>query len=522
MTAALEIAHLSKAFGGAKALDDVGLTVLPGEVHGLLGQNGSGKSTLIRILAGYHAPEPGASLTIFGRRAPLPLPPGEYRKHGLAFVHQQLGLLPSLSVVENLRIGDLATRDNWAFSWRQERRRAREIFSRFGLAIDPDERVADLPQVERALLAIVRAFEDIRETRAAQGEGGILVLDEPTPFLPRAGVDRLFALVRQIVRDGASVLFVSHDVDEVMEITDRATVLRDGRVAGTLVTTELTVEDFVETIIGRRMQRFELARRDYADRAMDVVVRGLTGGSLRDVSFGLRRGEVLGLTGLIGSGFDEAPGLMFGATRAESGLLTIGGATLDLARMTPAKAREAGIALLPADRLGASGVGRLSVDHNVTLPVIGSFMRGLLLDRRAAMRRARELTTAFDVRPAEPSLNLEELSGGNQQKALLAKWLQMRPVLLMLDEPTQGVDVGARQQVYKALDAAAGQGAAILCASTDAEQLAAICHRVLVFSRGRILHELSGADVSKEEITERCYNSMGAGELRIMDEDRSA
>ena len=238
MTAALEIAHLSKTFGGARALDDVGLTVLPGEVHGLLGQNGSGKSTLIRILAGYHAPEPGASLTIFGRRAPLPLPPGEYRKHGLAFVHQHLGLLPSLSVVENLRIGDLATRNNWAFSWRQERRRAREIFSRFGLAIDPDERVADLPQVERALLAIVRAFEDIRETRAAQGEGGILVLDEPTPFLPRAGVDRLFALVRQIVRDGASVLFVSHDVDEVMEITDRATVLRDGRVAGTLVTAE--------------------------------------------------------------------------------------------------------------------------------------------------------------------------------------------------------------------------------------------------------------------------------------------
>ncbi len=522
MTAVLEIAHLSKTFGGAKALDDVGFAVLPGEVHGLLGQNGSGKSTLIRILAGYHAPEPGASLAIFGRRAPLPLPPGEYRKHGLAFVHQQLGLLPSLSVVENLRIGDLATRDNWALSWRQERRRAREIFARFGLAIDPDERVADLPQVERALLAIVRAFEDIRETRAAHGGGGILVLDEPTPFLPRAGVDRLFALVRQIVANGASVLFVSHDVDEVMEITDRATVLRDGRVAGTLVTANSTAENFVETIVGRRMQRFEITRWDSAPKDIAVSVQGLTGGSVRDVAFDLRRGEVLGLTGLIGSGFDEAPGLIFGATRAEGGRLTIGGATLDLAEMSPARAREAGIALLPADRLGASGVGRLSVGHNVTLPVIASFMRGLLLDRRAANRRGRELTAAFDVRPADPSLNLDELSGGNQQKALLAKWLQTKPALLMLDEPTQGVDVGARQQVYKALDAAAQRGAAVLCASTDAEQLAAICHRVLIFARGCIIGELSGAAISKEAITERCYNSMSADDLGIIEEERLA
>ena len=395
MTAALEIRHLSKTFGGAKALDDVGLTVLPGEVHGLLGQNGSGKSTLIKVLAGYHAPEPGASLSIFGRRAPLPLPPGEYRKHGLAFVHQQLGLLPSLSVIENFRIGGLATRSNWAISWRRERRRAREIFSRYGLSIDPAERVADLPHVERALLAIARAFEDIRETRGSQDGSGILVLDEPTPFLPRAGVDRLFALVRQIVREGASVLFVSHDVDEVMEITDRATVLRDGRVAGTLVTAKSTADDFVETIVGRRMQRFEIRRRDDADRTIDVAVRGLTGGSLRNVAFDLRHGEILGLTGLIGSGFDEAPGLIFGATSAESGQLTISGATHDLAQMTPATAREAGIALLPADRLGG-------------------------LRRRAAVRRVQRHAARHRVLHARPSARpprRDPPSAGSSRKA---------------------------------------------------------------------------------------------------------
>lgn len=516
MSAALEICRLSKTFGGEKALDDVRLTVLPGEVHGLLGQNGSGKSTLIKILAGYHEPEPGAELEVFGRTARLPLPPGAFRKLGLAFVHQNLGLMPSLSVLENLRIGDLATRNSWYLSWTRERRRAKEVFARFGLAIDPDERIADLPQVERALVAIVRAFEDIRESQEEHGSAGILVLDEPTPFLPRAGVDRLFGLVRQIARKGASVLFVSHDVDEVLEITDRATILRDGRVAGTLVTAELTSADFVEMIVGRRMRHFESSRRDLSNETADITIAGLMGGSVRDVAIALRRGEVLGLTGLMGSGFDDALSLLFGATRADTGRLVIGGQTFDLTTMTPTVARAAGIALLPADRLGASGVGQLSVSHNVTLPVIDYFMHGIWLDRAALTRRAVELGKAYDVRPVDPTLHLEDLSGGNQQKTLLAKWLQTKPVLLMLNEPTQGVDVGARQQVYEALGVAAKRGASILCASTDAEQLAAICDRVLIFSRGRIVHELAGAEVSKEQIVQQCYRNIGNDDVTMM------
>lgn len=518
MAAALEIRHLSKTFGGAKALDDVDLTVQPGEVHGLLGQNGSGKSTLIKVLAGYHEPEAGAELAVFGRPVKLPLPAGAFRRLGLAFVHQQLGLMPSLSVIENLRMSDLAVHHDWLISWASERRRARRVFERFGLAIDPKERIADLPQVERALVAIVRAFEDIRESRAEHASPGILVLDEPTPFLPRAGVDRLFALVRQIVAEGASVLFVSHDVDEVIEITDRATVLRDGRVAGTLVTADSTPADFVEMIIGRRMRPFESVHRDLSGETAAIRVEGLSGGTLRDVAIALHRGEIVGLTGLIGSGYDEVPSMLFGATQAAAGRLAIAGVAHDLAQMTPTAAREASLAYLPADRLGASGVGRLPVAHNVTLPVIGTFMRGLGLDRAAIARRAAELAKAYDVRPPDPSLNLEDLSGGNQQKVLLAKWLQTRPALLLLDEPTQGVDVGARQQVFAALDAAAHQGTAILCASTDAEQLAAICDRVLIFARGRVVHELVGPLVTKEHITEHCYKSAATGDRQFMAE----
>lgn len=508
---ALELRHVSKTFGGAVALDDVHLAVLPGEVHGLLGQNGSGKSTLIKVLAGYHAPEPGAEISLCGRAVRQPLRPGDFRRLGLAFVHQHLGLLPSLSVVENMRIGALAARHRWYISWQRERRQVEELFARFGLDIDVSDRVGDLASVERALLAIVRAFADLREQRDKHGHAGILVLDEPTPFLPRTGVEKLFKLVREIVREGAGVLFVSHDVDEVREITDRATVLRDGRVAGSLVSAAASPDDFVELIVGRRVVPFRAEHRDMSRDAADIAISGLSGGNVRDVSMTLHRGEVVGVTGLIGAGFEEVPYLLFGAAPASHGRLTIGAEAADLPTMTPAAARAAGLALLPADRLGASGVGTLPVAQNITLPVVGEFMHALWLDRHGIGQRARRLATVYDVRPNDPGLPLEALSGGNQQKALVAKWLQTKPRLLLLDEPTQGVDVGARQQVYQALTEAASVGTAILCASVDAEQLATVCDRVLIFARGAVVKELVGPEVTKEHITEQCVRSVGFG-----------
>ncbi len=510
---ALELRHLSKTFGGAVGLDDVHLTVLPGEVHGLLGQNGSGKSTLIKVLAGYHAPEPGAEISVYGRSVRQPLRPGDFRRLGLAFVHQHLGLLPSLSVVENMRIGALAARHRWYISWPRERRRVEQMFARFDLDIDVLARVGDLPAVERALLAIVRAFADLHDQRDALDRPGILVLDEPTPFLPRPGVEKLFRLVRGIVGEGASVLFVSHDVDEVREITDRATVLRDGRVAGSLVSAAASPDDFIELIVGRRVVPFQASNRDMRREATDIAIRGLSGGTVRDLALTLHRGEVVGLTGLIGAGFEEVPYLLFGAAPASHGRLGIGADTFDLPGMTPEAARAAGLALLPADRLGASGVGTLPVAHNITLPVVGEFMHAVWLDRQGLGRRARQLAASHDVRPNDPDLPLEALSGGNQQKALLAKWLQTTPRLLLLDEPTQGVDVGARQQVYRALTEAAAAGTVILCASTDAEQLAAICDRVLIFARGMVTQELIGPEVTREHIAEQCLRSVGPGGL---------
>ena len=509
---ALSVRHLSKRFGGATALDDVSLDVAPGEVHGLLGQNGSGKSTLIRVLAGFHAPEPGARLAIHGQDVGLPIPPGAALGLGLAFVHQHLALVPSLSVLENLRINQFATRTQWRIDWRAERRKARETFRRFGLAIDPDARIGDLPQVERALVAIVRAFEDIA-ANTRRDRPGLLVLDEPTPFLPRAGVDQLFALVRNIVAHGTSVIFVSHDVDEVMEITDRATILRDGVVAGSLVTREATAEQFVELIVGRRVRLFRGGRRDLSGAPLAARIGGLSGGTVREVSIDLRQGEIVGLAGLIGSGFDEVPYLVFGAARAESGTIHLDGRRYPAAKLSPPDAIAAGMALLPADRLAAAGVAALSVADNITLPVLADFFRAGMLDWPRVVARAAELCRAYEVRPNQPELKLGSLSGGNQQKVVLAKWLQAKPRLLLLDEPTQGVDVGARQSLFAALDAAARAGAAILCASTDYEELAQICDRVLIFARGRVMRELGGAELCKESIAERCLRSVSLGGL---------
>lgn len=504
----LDIRNLSKRFGGAVALDGVSLSVRRGEVHGLLGQNGSGKSTLIKILSGFHAPEPGACLTLYGREVSLPLSPGEFRKLGLAFVHQHLGLIPSLSVMENICLGDFASGTRWRIDWGRETARIKKIFAEYELAIDPLARITDLPQVDRCLVAIVRALEEVRANQESHGGDGILVLDEPTPFLPKVGAERLFGLVRQIVAKGASVIFVSHDVEEILEITDRATVLRDGKVAGSLETAGAGPEDFVEMIVGRRVEMFRSNHAAAVSREPTVMVDGLAGQTCRDLSLRLGDGDVIGLTGLIGSGFDEVPALIYGAKRATAGTLTLGGKCLDLPLMTPQRAVESGIAYLPADRIAASGAGSLPVADNVALPSLKRFATGLGLDRLGMLRWAEEVGKAHDVRPNNPGAYLENLSGGNQQKVLLAKWLEIGPRLLLLDEPTQGVDVGARQQVFAAIDKAAHAGTVVICASTDAEQLAQICSRVLVFGHGMVIAELAGDEVTKEEIMYRCYTGL--------------
>jgi len=503
----LRIENLSKSFGGVHALDRVNLAVECGEVHGLIGQNGSGKSTLIKILSGFHDPDPGGRVWIDGQEIGLPVTPAFLRDHGVSFVHQHLGLVASMTVLENLLVFDLAVDDRWRINWRGETQRARALFDRHNIRLDPLTPVSRLTPVERAQLAIVRAFDWVRRTRRADGVSGLLVLDEPTPFLPANDVEILFRLIREIIFDGTSVIFVSHDIDEVLEITNRATVLRDGRVAGTFRTASMNKRTIVHMIVGEHVD-LEAMRPPPKLLGEEVVtIRNMRGGTVQAFSATFLRAEVVGLTGLIGAGYDEILYMIYGAAAAVSGTLHLGGRTLELADLTPSDALAAGCILIPADRQESGAVTTLSVTDNVNLPVLGRVSRAWALVSSALAENAAMLADRFDVRPRDPRVLLGALSGGNQQKVLLAKWFQTSPRLVLLDEPTQGVDVGARAQVFSAIGKVAEEGATVLCASSDYEQLAAICDRVLVFSRGVIVSELSGDRISKSAIAEACYRS---------------
>lgn len=503
-TPALIVSGIAKTFGGARALKGIDFEVAPGEVHGLLGQNGSGKSTFVKVLAGFHPPDPGGRISIFGRQLPLPMRPGAFRDFQIAFVHQHLGLVPTLTVLENMRVASVTERKP-VINWRAERNAARATFDRFGIHFDLSARTGTLSQTDQALLAIMRASEDLRLADAETGGRGLLVLDEPTPFLPREGVDRLFQLIRQVSSHGDSVIFISHDIDEVREITDRATILRDGEVSGTLVTRGASHDDFVEGIIGRRVVRTITEAPAATERRIRAHVTGISEPGLDIPALEVAEGEILGLIGLLGSGYEKVPYLIFGARNAETGTLELDGETCDLRAMTPKEAVARKMALLPSDRPRASGSPTLTIAENMLLLDMERFLGRLGLKRGAMRRRAEALSDEYEVRPNNPSLRLGQLSGGNAQKVLLAKWMIRDPKLLMLDEPTQGVDVGTRQQVFGVIRDAARNGASVIVASSDAEQLADLCTRVLVFARGRIVDELTGEHLSKDSIAEACY-----------------
>jgi len=503
--------HVSKTFAGRVVLNDFDLEITPGEVHGLVGQNGSGKSTFIKIIAGYYEPDshPEPSLTIRGGDVQLPLGAGDSARLGLAFVHQDLGLIETASVLENIKVRRYDTRRGWRIPWRSEKRHVRQILEQFGVEIPPDALVGSLRQVDRAQVAIVRAFDQLSDV-----EQGLLVLDEPTPYLPRDGIERVFQTVRDVAARGMGVLFVSHRLEEVFELTNRVTVLRDGRIVGCLPTAELDEQKLIERILGFALD--DLYPAEHV-QTQDVVlsVRNLSGPDVVDVSFDLHRGEILGVTGLLGMGWDRLPYLLFGADRATAGTLRIESSEVDLeGGLTPKTAIDLGFAFLPANRLGDGSLQSATVIENLTLATLGDYFRALLLRHGREHRRAVDLLREFDVRPPDPERVMSTLSGGNQQKVLVAKWFETRPKVLILHEPTQGVDVGARAAIFKRIRDAAASGAAVLLASSEYEDLPHLCDRVIVFRGGRAVSQLHGASLTHERVVEQSF--------RVTTESRAA
>jgi ribose transport system ATP-binding protein len=508
-TSALEARNFSKGFGGVRALDNATLIVAPGEVHGLLGANGSGKSTLIKILAGYHAPDAG-TLTVGGQPVPLPVTLRQRRSVGMEFVHQDLALVSSLTVAENLCVADIASPQNRFFlSGARQRRKTRRILDKYNLDIDPAAQILDLRPLERAMVAIVRAIEELDSVTADLGHNGVLILDEPTVFLPKDGAELLFRLVRGIANSGSSVIFVSHKLEEVAQVTDRITILRDGSVVLTAPTAETDEATIVQMIVGHELKRATTGGRGIIDKSKrHVIIDNAEGGRLQSTSFEIAEGEIVGLTGLVGSGFEELPYTLIGTSPGGAqGELQIAGERYPLPQQTPWRAAQAGIALVPADRAREGGVPSLSVEDNLMLPVLSRYQRGPFQRRRQMKEDARHNLTEFQVKPNDPNLEYSSLSGGNQQKALLAKWLQTKPRLLILHEPSQGVDIGAREQIHDLIRQAAKDGMAVICAGSDYEEIALLCDRVLIFADGQLRTELSGVNVTKQQIIEQAYTA---------------
>jgi ribose transport system ATP-binding protein len=513
MTTALDLRHVSKVFGATRALWKVDLTVEHHEVLALLGENGCGKSTLVKVLAGVCEPEPGARMSVGGREVALPMAAGTSGGLGLSFVHQDLGLAKPLTVVENLLVGSLAVPGQapHRIEWRRQVRAAAEMLASYGVEIDPRSVVDELPPVDQALVAIARAADQLRRFRDTTGATtSVLVLDEPTVFLPEQEVEFLFDLVREVVASGSSVIFISHDLGAVRAIADRATILRDGRVVATTSMSEVTDDEVVELIVGPSAAAAlnEVRSRPApapGGHEAPVRVAGLGGGRVRDLHFDVAPGEIVGLAGLMGSGVEDVPYLLFGARQATSGTLTYADTVVELARQQPMVAVSMGMALIPADRRRDAIAPAVSVAENMMMLVPRRFTRGGRLRlgelRRAADARAESL----DIRPRRTNLPIGTLSGGNAQKVVLAKWLEIQPRLLLLHEPTQGVDVAARSEIYRVIERATETGMSVIWVSSDFEELATVCHRVVVVSDGVAAGQIDSAQLSPEAISTGVY-----------------
>ena len=484
----LQFENVAKAFGGTQALKGVSFGVSRGEVVALLGENGAGKSTLIKVLGGIVAAD-GGTVTIDGE-------PYRHRadeRQRVAFVHQDLGLVEWMTVSENMALARGFPRRGFfgglgAIDWPRAEMRAAEALALVGGRIDPSRRVRSLSRTEKSLVAIARALVV---------DCDFLVLDEPTASLPADEVERLFEAIRQLRGCGVGMIYVSHRLDEIFRIADRVVVMRDGRLVGEKPVEETNPDELVSLIVGR--STFELFRKsDSARGARRVVVQGLATPGAGPVDFDICEGELLGLVGLRGSGQEEIGRALFGAV-PHTGLILIDGERPDLS--SPRAAVRANVGLLARDRAEESVASALTVRENAFLNP-GASGRGLLsiLSGRAEARKAIALGASVGLRPNAPELSFESLSGGNQQKVVVGRWLATDRRLLVAEDPTAGVDVGAKAEIYRLIERALEEKLAVAVVSTDFEEVAHICHRALVFNRGRIIAELKGAALTTESV----------------------
>jgi ribose transport system ATP-binding protein len=486
---------LTKTFAGGRALDAVDLDVIQGEVHALLGENGSGKSTFIKILSGYHRPDPGGTVLIGGRELVFGRPASSYEL-GARFVHQDLGLVEAASISDNLAFGPGFPTRLGTIKGRAARADALAALDVVELDVDPDLPISSLSPAQKTGVAVARSL------RTDDGSNiSLLVLDEPTARLPEEEVENLIGIVRSVARRGIGVLYVTHRLDEVFEIASTASVLRDGRKVSSEPVSGLTRERLIGQLLGDALEvphRLKAHKVGAGDPVLTVT--DIRSESLREVSLQVAPGEIVGIAGITGSGREALCATVFGARARDAGEVRIQGA--DLPAKRPDLAIGRGVAYIPAERKTEGSFVDLSARENIAISSLGRFWKAPLIRRKAETSAARNWFDRFDVRPRDRiNAPLSSFSGGNQQKVVFGKWFERQPALFLLDEPTQGVDVGAKAQLHEALFEAAANGAAILLSSSDTEELVTICDRVLVLRSGRVTSALSGGRLTPHDLS---------------------
>ena len=481
-----ELRGISKRFAATQALDDVSLDLLPGEVHALVGENGAGKSTLVKILAGVHQPDSG-TIWLDGEQIQIP-GPAQSRALGIAVVHQEPRLFPDLTVAENVFMGHAPSGRLGTIDWRATRRAAAALFRELEVHFDVGAPVRGLSMADQQLIEIAKSLSmDAR----------VLILDEPTASLSAHEVDRLFTIVRRLRDRGVAILFVSHRLDEVFDLCDRATVFRDGRHVITTATGDLTTADLVRHMVGRAVSLFPKVETPVGDVLLEV--EGLTrAGVFRDIGFSVRSGEIVGLAGLVGAGRTEVARVLFGIDRRDEGVVRLEGRSVTFA--SPSEAMNAGIAYLPEDRHQEGLVLDFSIAQNVTLPILPRLFPRFLIGSALERKVAHDYTEQFNVRMTGVEQLVGALSGGNQQKVVLAKWLASKPRVLILDEPTRGIDIGAKVEVHRIISELAASGLAIILISSDLPEVLAMSDRILVLHEGRITAEIPRARATEERV----------------------
>lgn len=483
----LSLHGAAKTFGPVVALADGTIDLRAGEIHALVGENGAGKSTLVKILAGLHHPDAG-DFRVEGRAVSF-RSVADSKAAGISVIYQEPTLFPDLTVAENIFVGRQPRGRLGLISRTAMRRAASDLFARLGVPIDPDRPAEGLSIADQQIIEIAKAISI---------DAKVLIMDEPTAALSGVEVERLFSVARALRDNGSGILFISHRFDEIFALTDRITVMRDGRYIGSHDTSATTVEQIVREMVGRDIdQLFPKQEAEQGDVVLEVS--GLTrAGVFRDIDLQVRSGEIVGLAGLVGAGRTEVARAVFGIDPYDEGHVHLGGVALPSGH--PQAAIDAGVGFVPEDRRKQGLVMELSVARNVTLTLRNALSRAGLIDPRAEHRAAEEWTTRLQVKTGSPEYPVSTLSGGNQQKVVLAKWLATEPRLLIVDEPTRGIDVGTKAEVHRLISDLAGRGIAILMISSELPEVLGMADRVIVMREGRITGRFDRADATPERV----------------------